>query len=101
MGTTIPATFEAGSSAGTIAGIHAGVVQLSDGRFMAFGRGDGIVDKDGLERMPMSLSEDNGRTWTYSASEFPPIDGGQRLVLMRLQEGPVLLVSFTNHPFRL
>ncbi len=68
---------------------------------MAFGRGDGIVDKDGLERMPMSLSEDNGRTWTYSASEFPPIDGGQRLVLMRLQEGPVLLVSFTNHPFRL
>ncbi len=59
---------------------------------MAFGRGDGIVDKDGLERMPMSLSEDNGRTWTYSASEFPPIDGGQRLVLMRLQEGPVLLV---------
>lgn len=53
---------------------------------MAFGRGDGIVDKDGLERMPMSLSEDNGRTWTYSASEFPPIDGSQRLVLMRLKK---------------
>ena len=101
MGKTNPGKFEAGASGGTIAGIHAGVVQLSDGRFMAFGRGDGIVDKDGLERMPMSLSEDNGRTWTYSASEFPPIDGGQRLVLMRLQEGPVLLVSFTNHPFRL
>ena len=101
MGKTNPGTFEAGASGGTIAGIHAGVVQLSDGRLMALGRGDGIVDKDGLERMPMSLSEDNGRTWTYSASEFPPIDGGQRLVLMRLKEGPLLLVSFTNHPFRL
>lgn len=101
MGKTNPGTFKAGASGGTIAGIHAGVVQLSDGRLMALGRGDGIVDKDGLERMPMSLSEDNGRTWTYSASEFPPIDGGQRLVLMRLNEGPLLLVSFTNHPFRL
>ena len=101
MGKTNPGTFKAGASGGTIAGIHAGVVQLSDGRFMALGRGDGIVDRNGLERMPMSISEDNGRTWTYSASEFPPIDGGQRLVLMRLREGPILLISFTNHPFRL
>lgn len=101
MGKTNPGTFKAGTSGGTIAGIHAGVVQLSDGRFMALGRGDGIVDRNGLERMPMSISEDNGRTWTYSASEFPPIDGGQRLVLMRLREGPLLLISFTNHPFRL
>lgn len=101
MGKTNPGIFEAGASGGTIAGIHAGVVQLADGRFMALGRGDGIVGKDGLERMPMSISEDNGRTWTYSASEFPPIDGGQRLVLIRLREGPILLVSFTNHPFRL
>ena len=101
MGKTNPGTFKAGASGGTIAGIHAGVVQLSDERFMALGRGDGIVDRNGLERMPMSISEDNGRTWTYSASEFPPIDGGQRLVLMRLREGPLLLISFTNHPFRL
>ncbi len=101
MEKTNPSTFKAGASGGTIAGIHAGVVQLSDGRFMALGRGDGIVDRNGLERMPMSISEDNGRTWTYSASEFPPIDGGQRLVLMRLREGPLLLISFTNHPFRL
>lgn len=101
MGKSNPGTFKAGASGGTIAGIHAGVVQLSDGRFMALGRGDGIVDRNGLERMPMSISEDNGRTWAYSASEFPPIDGGQRLVLMRLREGPLLLISFTNHPFRL
>jgi hypothetical protein len=80
-----------GSGQGTIAGIHAGLVELSDGRWMALGRGDSI---DG--RMPMSVSADSGKTWTYSASPFPPIGGGQRLVLLRLREGPLLLVSFTS-----
>jgi sulfatase modifying factor 1 len=76
---------------GTIAGIHAGVVELSNGRLMALGRGNAIEDK-----MPMSLSSDLGGTWTYSASPFPPIGSGQRLTLLRLQEGPLLLISFTN-----
>jgi formylglycine-generating enzyme required for sulfatase activity len=83
--------FEQGGKGGWIAGIHAGVVQLKDGRLMALGRGNNING-----RMPMSISKDMGRTWTYSASEFPPIGGGQRLVLRRLQQGPILLVSFTN-----
>ena len=76
---------------GTIAGIHAGIIELKDGRLMALGRGDSIND-----RMPMSISDDLGKTWTYSASPFPPIDGGQRLILKRLNEGPILLISFTN-----
>ena len=50
--------------------------------------------------MPMSRSTDGGHTWTYEASPFPPIDGGQRLVLRRLNEGPLLLLSFTDHPLR-
>ena len=50
--------------------------------------------------MPMSISDDWGKTWHYEASEFPPIDGGQRLVLHRLNEGPLLLISFTDHPLR-
>jgi len=75
---------------GTIAGIHAGVAQLDDGSLIALGRGDSI---DG--HMPLSRSTDLGKTWTYSASPFPPIGGGQRLVLRRLREGPLLLVSFT------
>ena len=50
--------------------------------------------------MPMRISKDWGKTWTYHASELPPIDGGQRLVLLRLREGPLLLISFTNHPLR-
>jgi hypothetical protein len=83
--------FEAGLSGGTIAGIHAGVVELRDGRLMAFGRSDDIAG-----RLPMSLSADLGRTWTYAASPFPPISWGQRLVLVRLREGPLLFCSFTD-----
>jgi len=58
---------------------------------MAFGRGQAI---DG--RMPMSLSDDLGETWIHEATEFPPIGGGQRLILKRLNEGPILFVSFTS-----
>ena len=46
--------------------------------------------------MPKSLSDDMGKTWTYSAGPFPPIGGGQRPVLMRLQEGPLLFASFAE-----
>jgi len=84
-------TFASGTTGGWIAGIHAGVTQLRDGRLMAFGRGNNI---DG--RMPMSMSKDMGRSWTYSASEFPPLGGGQRLILRRLKEGPILFVGFTD-----
>ena len=76
---------------GTIAGIHAKVVELDDGRLMAFGRGDSIAG-----RMPMSISGNLGRTWTYQASPFPPVGGGQRLVLKRLNEGPLFFASFTS-----
>jgi len=76
---------------GRIYGIHAGVVQLNDDRLLAFGRGDNIDD-----RMPQSISADMGQTWTYSASEFAPISGGQRLILQRLEEGPILFISFTG-----
>lgn len=90
--------FKPGGTGSTIAGIHAGIVQLNDGSLMAFGRGNSLPDKEGKPRMPMSRSTDGGRTWTYEASPFPPIDGGQRLVLRRLNEGPLLLLSFTDHP---
>ncbi len=84
-------SFASGTTGAWVAGIHAGVTQLKDGRLLALGRGNTI---DG--RMPMSISKDMGQSWTYSASEFPPLSGGQRLVLRRLQEGPILLVSFTD-----
>jgi len=76
---------------GRIAGIHAGVTQLADGRLMALGRDSNI---DG--QMPKSVSADMGRTWTCQASGFPPIGGGQRLVLLRLKEGPLFFASFAK-----
>jgi formylglycine-generating enzyme len=84
-------TFTAGGQGAWIAGIHAGVVQLRDGRLLALGRGDTIGG-----RMPMSISADMGHTWTYRPSPFPPIGGGQRLVLTRLREGPIFLASFAS-----
>ena len=47
---------------------------MKDGRLMALGRNNSIRDKEGRVRMPMSVSDDMGKTWHYSASEFPPID---------------------------
>ena len=84
----------------TIAGIHAGIVALNDGSLMTLARGNSILNAEGKKRMPMSHSYDMGKTWHYEPSQFPPIDGGQRLVLMRLREGPIMLVSFTNHTDR-
>ena len=40
-----------------------------------------------------------GKTWTYRASPFPPIGGGQRLVLLRLREGALMFVSFGDMTF--
>jgi sulfatase modifying factor 1 len=90
-GKPAPVFAEGSRGEGIIAGIHAGVVELSDGRLLAFGRGDSIGGC-----MPQSMSSDRGRTWTYGAGPFPPIGGGQRLVLLRLREGPILFVSFTS-----
>ena len=59
---------EGAKGEGTIAGIHAKVVELTDGRLLALGR---LATING--RMPMSISSDLGKTWTYKASPFPPI----------------------------
>jgi hypothetical protein len=88
--------FANGGQGAWIAGIHAGVVELGDGWLMAYGRGDSIPNAQGVEHMPMSVSHDGGTTWSYFDSPWPPLAGGQRLVLMRLREGPLLLVSFTD-----
>ena len=75
----------------TIPGIHAGIIELNDGRLLAFGRGNSIEGK-----MPVSYSSDKGYSWTSGPSVFPPIGSGQRLVLKRLQEGPIMLATFTK-----
>ncbi len=74
---------------GNIRGIHAGVAQLNDRRLIAFGRRRPIDGK-----MPMSVSDDMGKSWEYSPCEFQPLDLGQRVALMRLRQGPLFFASF-------
>ncbi len=92
--------FEDGGTGAWIAGIHCGFVQLLNGDLLAFGRGDNINDM-----MPRSISTDMGENWTYSASPFQPIGGGQRCVLLRLEysygerlggtvDSPIFMLSF-------
>ena len=86
-----------GGSGPRIAGIHAPLVELADGRLMAFGRLNDIADQERFGfKMPVSYTSDLGETWTYEATEFPVVSKGQRPVLLRLREGPIVLCSFTD-----
>ena len=100
------------SCGGDINGNHPGVAQLADGRLVGFVRGHEVEDKAVTTtywdmgqtfthkarkwRMKKCVSEDLGRTWTASPSIFSGLDGGQRLVLLRLHEGPLFLATFAN-----
>ncbi|MHC4528789.1 MAG: SUMF1/EgtB/PvdO family nonheme iron enzyme, partial [Planctomycetota bacterium] len=76
---------------GDIPGIHQGVAQLDDGRLLAYSRGGEI---NGM--MPKSISTDGAKSFTSVASEFPHVDGGQRLVLLKLREGLLFFASFAD-----
>ena len=84
---------------GHISGIHAGAVQLTDGTILGFGRDGEFLQngkKEALTVMPMSISEDGGKSYTWRKTEFPSISGGQRPAFLRLREGPLLLASFAQ-----
>ncbi|MHC4214310.1 MAG: SUMF1/EgtB/PvdO family nonheme iron enzyme, partial [Planctomycetota bacterium] len=76
---------------GDIPGIHVGIAQIENGNLVAFSRG-GEINR----MMPKSISTDNGKTFTSTASQFPHVDGGQRLVLLRLKEGPLCFASLAD-----
>jgi hypothetical protein len=80
-----------GKTAGWIAGIHASFVELNNGDWLAFGRYSDIN-----RHSPFSISSDKGKTWTYKASPFPPLGSSQRPIIKRLNEGPLLLLSYTD-----
>jgi hypothetical protein len=86
-----------GGSGSRVAGIHAALVQLADGRLMAMGRFDDVADQGRFGfKMPVSYTGDLGETWQHEASEFPVVSNTQRPVLLRIEEGPILLCSFTD-----
>ena len=74
---------------GNINGIHAAIVELKDGRLMALGRGGNVN-----HQLPMSISDDYGKTWKAFATELPPVTFTQRFSMKRLAEGHLALATF-------
>jgi hypothetical protein len=87
-------------SPGKIHGQHCGIVQLDDGRLMAVGRDNWNAEHVATPGpgLPISTSDDWGETWSYRRE--PILGGGiiwgQRPVLIRLREGPILYIGFTD-----
>ncbi len=89
--------YEPGKTGAVIAGIHVGLIERRDGSLWALGRVDNQQAAAAFDyKLPISISTDGGKTWTYSASTFPDITSGQRMTLKRLKEGPLLLCTFTD-----
>jgi formylglycine-generating enzyme required for sulfatase activity len=86
-----------GKSGPLIAGYHAPIVQLADGRLMAFSRLDAVPLQERFDfKMPVNYSSDLGETWQWGISEFPVVSNVQKPVMLRLKEGPIVLCSFTD-----
>jgi formylglycine-generating enzyme len=81
---------------GAIRGHHGAFVELKNSSIWGIGRYDGLVGKDGLTRMAQGLTNDRGNSYVISATQFPNIHSGQRMVSLRLKEGPIIVVSFAN-----
>ena len=85
---------------GKIHGQHPGIVQLGDGRLMAVGRDNWNEEHAAAPGLglPISTSDDRGESWSYRREPAlsPGISWGQRPVLIRLREGPILYVGFTE-----
>ena len=104
------------SCEGDIFGNHPGVTQLADGRLLGFVRQEEVEGKRVVTtyqdlgrtrthvarkwRMAQCYSEDLGKTWSREASIFPGLEGGQRLALLRLREGPLFFASLADDQAR-
>jgi len=80
-----------------IAGYHAPIVELANGRLMAFSRLDDLATQERFQfKMPVNYSSDLGETWEWGISEFPIVSSVQKPVMLRLKEGPIVLCSYTD-----
>ncbi|WP_223869858.1 SUMF1/EgtB/PvdO family nonheme iron enzyme [Paenibacillus sabuli] len=86
--------------AGKIHGQHPGIVQLADGALMAVGRDNWNTEHAAVpgSGVPISTSVDLGESWSYRREPAlgHGIDWRQRPVLLRLKEGPILYIGFTD-----
>lgn len=64
-------------------GRHSAFIPLKDGSIAAYGGKHSVIDG----YMPLSISTDQGKSWTHSASPFPALGGNQRPAILRLKSG--------------
>lgn len=70
-------------------GRHTSFVLLDDGRILGMGGKDSEIDG----YMPQSLSDDEGRTWQFSATPFSPLGSNQRPTIIKLQNGHLFMAA--------
>ena len=82
-------------------GYHSGIsqfVELRDNKtWLALGRAGSNTPTSAIPWLTRSVSTNRGRSWTHEwQTGLWPLGGGHRHVFFRLQEGPLLLISFTG-----
>lgn len=70
-------------------GRHTSFVPLDDGRILGMGGKDSDIDG----YMPQSVSDDEGRTWQFSATPFSPLGSNQRPTIIKLQNGHLFMAA--------
>ena len=81
---------------GYMSGISQFVV-LKNGSWLALGRGGSNAPVPSCPGLTRSISTDEGVSWSRGwQTDLWPLGGGVRHVFFRLQEGPLLLISFTG-----
>ena len=78
---------------GRTMGRHTTFEVLKDGRIL--GIGGKKADIDGFN--PQSISDDGGKTWTFSKTPFSEMGGNQRPSLIRLKSGRLFICGDFQH----
>jgi formylglycine-generating enzyme required for sulfatase activity len=77
---------------GRTAGRHTTLVIGKDGGLLGFGGKNSAIDG----RMPLATSDDRGRTWTKSKTDFDVLASGERPSVIRLTSGRLFFVADFN-----
>jgi formylglycine-generating enzyme required for sulfatase activity len=77
---------------GRTAGRHTTIVLARNGVILGFGGKNSNVEG----RMPLATSNDGGKTWSKSKTQFDPLESGERPSVIRLASGRLFFVADYN-----
>ena len=103
------------SCEGNINGNHPAITQVADGRILGMCRDKELGRQEVVTRyqdmgkpklhwarkwlMAKCYSDDKGGSWSCEPSIFPGVGGGQRPVLLRLQDDSIMFAGFADRGF--